>query len=152
MIRYALKCSKDHGFDSWFQSAEAFDKLRLRGLVTCMVCGDKTIAKSLMAPSVRPARNVARNVALPEAPAKPVRPLSEPANQLETAIAAMRRQIEENSDYVGMSFAAEARRIHAGTAPERSIWGEARPDEARALIEDGVAVAPLPFIPARKTN
>jgi hypothetical protein len=64
----------------------------------------------------------------------------------------MRRKVEENSEYVGMNFAAEARAIHEGAAPERSIYGETKPDEARALIEDGIPVAPLPFMPARKTN
>ena len=67
-------------------------------------------------------------------------------------IAALRRQIEENSEYVGMNFAAEARAIHAGDAPERAIHGEAKPDEARAMIEEGLPVAPLPFLPARKVN
>lgn len=71
---------------------------------------------------------------------------------METVFAAMRKQVEENSEYVGMNFVAEARRIHDGDAPERSIYGEAKPDEARRLIEDGVPVAPLPFMPARKVN
>ncbi|HSF62903.1 MAG TPA: DUF1178 family protein, partial [Paracoccaceae bacterium] len=64
----------------------------------------------------------------------------------------LRREVEANSEYVGVEFATEARRIHAGTAPERAIYGEARPEEARKLIEDGVPVAPLPFLPARKVN
>ncbi|RYI26073.1 MAG: DUF1178 family protein, partial [Acetobacteraceae bacterium] len=98
----------------------------------------------LMAPAVRPARKSA---------AAPGRPdLSAPASDLEAKIAALRRQIEENSEYVGMNFAAEARAIHSGDAPERAIYGEAKPDEARAMIEEGLAVAPLPFLPARKVN
>ena len=75
-----------------------------------------------------------------------------PASAIEEKIAALRRQIEENSEYVGLNFAAEARRIHSGDAPERSIHGEAKPDEARQMIEDGLPVAPLPFLPARKVN
>lgn len=147
MIRYTLKCSNDHSFDSWFQSANAFDGLAARGLVSCAVCGVMTVAKSLMAPAVRPARNVAE-----PATAKPTGPLSTPEGQMEEALAALRREVEANSEYVGMNFATEARRIHAGNAPERAIYGEAKPDEARKLIEDGVPVAPLPFVPARKTN
>lgn len=64
----------------------------------------------------------------------------------------MRKQVEENSDYVGLNFAAEARQMHDGTLPPRAIYGEAKPEEARQLIEDGVPVAPLPFMPKRKTN
>ena len=145
MIRYAIKCSADHTFDSWFQSATAFEALRGAGHVSCPNCGSTTVEKGLMAPAVR----------LSEAavmPAVPDRPLEAPGTDVEAALAALRRQIEANSDYVGLNFAAEARRIHAGEAPERSIYGEARADEARALIEDGVPVAPLPFVPGRKTN
>jgi hypothetical protein len=152
MIRYRLSCAKEHGFDSWFQNAAAFDSLRAAGRVACPVCGDSTVDKVLMAPAVRPARTAASPG--PEAPAvRPAdRPLGDPQTDLETAIAALRRQIEENSDYVGMNFVAEARRMHAGEAPERAIHGEARPEEARQLLEEGVPVAPLPFLPQRKVN
>lgn len=144
MIRYALTCANDHGFESWFQSAEAFDRLAAAGHVACVTCGSTDIAKTLMAPAVRPAR-----AAAPEAEA---RPLSTPRTPAEEALAEIRRRIEENSDYVGLNFAAEARAMHEGTIPERSIYGEARPDDARKLVEDGIPVAPLPFRPARKAN
>ena len=147
MIRYALKCDRGHGFESWFQSGEAFDKVRAIGLVTCPDCGSASVEKALMGPRVRPARNRA---------AAP-RPLSDappdtPPDQREKALAELRRRIEEGSEYVGMSFAAEARAIQDGSAPERSIWGEARIDEARRLVEDGIPVAPLPFRPRSKSN
>lgn len=146
MIRYDLVCAKGHRFDSWFQSAAAFDALRGAGRIACPVCSATTVEKALMAPAVRPARQTAG-----PAPAGPA-DLRTPQSDLEAALAALRRQIEENSDYVGLNFAAEARRMHAGEVPERAIHGEARPDEARQLIEDGVPVAPLPFLPARKVN
>lgn len=145
MIRYTLKCANSHEFDSWFQSSEAFDALQRSGHVGCAICGSADVEKSLMAPAVHPSREVAE----PQAGA---RPLSAPASDIEAALAELRRQVEQNSDYVGVNFVAEARRIHAGEAPERSIYGEARPDEARKLLEDGVPVAPLPFIPPRKAN
>ena len=142
MIRYALSCKDGHAFESWFKSAAAFDGLAASGHVACPVCGTPEVTKSLMAPAVAHA-------------AKPVPPapsLSEPANPMEEAMRALRRQVEENSEYVGVNFVTEARRIHDGDAPERAIYGEARPEEAKRLIEDGVPVAPLPFFPARKTN
>lgn len=148
MIRYSLKCPDDHGFESWFQSASAFDDLAERALISCPICGLSTVEKSLMAPAVRPARSA--NAAPKSDAAKG--PLSAPGTELEAALAALRRDIEQNSEYVGLNFAAEARRIHAGSAPERAIFGEAKADEARKLIEDGIPVAPLPFLPARKTN
>jgi hypothetical protein len=145
MIRYAIKCSADHSFDSWFQSAAAYEALKGAGHVSCPVCGSTTVEKGLMAPAVR-VSDTGEMAAVPD------RPLAAPGTDVEAALAALRRQIEANSDYVGLNFAAEARRIHAGDAPERSIYGEARADDARALIEDGVPVAPLPFVPGRKTN
>jgi hypothetical protein len=139
MIRYALTCFEKHEFDSWFQSAEAYDRLRGAGLVSCSICGSTEVEKVLMAPAVRLARGA-------------VAPLAAPSSPVEEAFAKMRRAVEENSEYVGMNFAAEARAIHDGDAPHRSIYGEAKAEEARSLIEDGVPVAPLPFMPNRKTN
>lgn len=144
MIQYSLKCDDDHGFESWFASAEAFDRLRSAGQISCPVCGSMRVEKALMAPSVRPARNKAE----PQA----TRPLNTPVSDVEKAISELRKQVEQNADYVGLNFAAEARAIHDGKVAARSIYGEARPDEARKLIEDGVPVAPLPFLPQRKTN
>lgn len=145
MIRYALKCRDDHAFESWFQNAAAYDALAAAGHVACPVCGSADVEKSLMAPSV-----AVKSGATPAVPARP--DLSTPSNPLEEAMTALRRQIEDKSEYVGMNFATEARRIHQGDAPERAIYGEARPDEAKKLIEDGVPVAPLPFLPGRKAN
>lgn len=139
MIRYTLNCAAGHGFDSWFQSAEAVEKLLGAGHVTCPTCGVATVTKALMAPSVQPARRATA-------------PLRDPATDQEAALAALRAEVEAKSEYVGMNFVAEARAMHDGDTPERSIYGEARPEEAIKLLEDGVPVAPLPFMPLRKTN
>jgi len=135
MIRYDLVCAADHRFDSWFSSAAGFETLRSAGHVICPTCGIGAVEKALMAPSVATDR-----------------PISTPRDGREAALAALRQKVEQGSEYVGMNFAAEARAIHDGDAPERSIYGEAKPDEARALIEDGVPVAPLPFMPTRKAH
>jgi hypothetical protein len=154
MIRYTLSCDKGHTFESWFASAAACDGLIEAGRVACLECGSTVVEKALMTPSVNhgTAAPAAEPKPAADTPNKKPGPLSAPQTPLEQALAALRKEIEAKSDYVGLNFAAEARAIHAGEAPERSIFGEARPDEARALIEDGVPVAPLPFLPARKTN
>lgn len=139
MIQYALKCDGDHSFDSWFQSAAAFDKLAGAGLLQCAVCGSAKVSKAVMAPRV-------------SVGSEDNRPLSAPPTAAEQAMAEVRKKIEENADYVGKGFVAEARAIHDGTAPERAIYGEARVADAKKLIEDGVPVAPLPFGPPRKVN
>lgn len=144
MIRYALTCAEAHEFESWFASASAYDGLRGAGHVTCPVCGSSDVEKALMAPQVRPARKAAQKPANTS--------LSKPETAQEAALAELRRKVEENSDYVGGSFVSEARRMHDGEIPHRSIYGEARLDEAKKLLEDGVPVAPLPFTPRRKAN
>ncbi len=142
MIRYALKCDKGHGFESWFASASAYETLAAQGHVTCPECGSAQVSKAMMAPSLGSAGQKA--AAAPAA-------APEPADRA-AMLKRLRAEIEANSEYVGMSFAAEARRMHEGDAPERSIYGEARPEEARALIDDGIPVAPLPFVPDRQRN
>lgn len=136
MVRYSLSCADGHRFESWFQSANAYDDLAARGLLSCAECGSSKVEKALMAPTVSSGRE----------------DLAKPQHPREAMLAAMRRHVEENSDYVGLSFAAEARKIHAGESPERNIWGEAKPDEAKALLEEGIPVAPLPFVPKRQAN
>lgn len=113
-----------------------------------------------MAPRVRPARSAGAKPAqapvasasLPKAKETAAPTLSAPNSDDEKALSDMKKHVEANSDYVGMNFASEARKIHEGDAPERAIYGEAKPEEAIKLIEDGVPVAPLPFIPKRKAN
>jgi hypothetical protein len=129
MIRFHLKCDQNHQFESWFQSNDAFDKLAQKGLVACAICGSVEVSKSVMAPAV----------ATKGAPA-------------EHPLAALRRKVEESADYVGASFATEARAIHDGDAPDRPIYGEARPEDARRLLQDGIPVLPLPFVPAKKSH
>lgn len=138
MIQFSLRCDEDHRFDSWFQSARAFDKLHASGMISCIVCGSTKIEKALMAPKIRDSRAGKSVTQNPDVTAQ--------------ALANLKKQVEQNSEYVGMNFAREARDIHDGLSPERSIYGEAKPDEARKLIEDGVKVAPLPFVPGRKSN
>ena len=142
MIRFSLKCSKDHSFESWFQSSEAYEKLVAAGLLSCVECGDGQIVKSLMAPKVSTSK----------AKAKAETSLTTPISDVEKALVKLKTEIEANSEYVGMNFAIEARAMHDGEQPARSIYGEAKPEEAKALIEDGIRVAPLPFMPTRQIN
>lgn len=135
MIRYNLKCADGHEFDAWFASSEAFDQQLAEGRVRCAICGAGDVQKALMAPS---------RAAAPD--------LSAPASEAERALADLRAHIEANSEDVGSRFVREARAMHEGAIPERQIHGQARLDEAKALIEDGIPVAPLPFMPKGKAN
>jgi hypothetical protein len=138
MIHYNLTCHNSHSFDGWYASSGGFDRLLAAGQITCVVCGSVRVEKALMAPAVVPHADKTT--------------LTAPRNTAEQALAALRKKVETESEYVGMNFVTEARAIHAGDAPERAIYGEARFEEAKALLEDGVPVAPLPFTPNRKAN
>jgi len=138
MVRYALKCAAGHDFESWFASAAAYDGLSAAHRLECLVCGSTEVEKALMAPGVRPAERAAS--------------LRGAETDREKAFAKLRAEVEKSSDYVGLEFAAEARAMHEGAKPHRSIYGEAKFEEAKALLEDGVPVAPLPFRPRAKSN
>lgn len=143
MIRFALKCDNDHRFESWFQSGEAFETLLARDLVGCPDCGSVAIVKDLMAPKVRPGRDKGD---------APKTMTNAPDPDIARALKKLRKHVESTSDYVGPKFASEARAMHEGDIPHRPIYGEARADEAKKLVEDGVPALPLPFVPRQKTN
>ncbi|MEM0923106.1 MAG: DUF1178 family protein [Pseudomonadota bacterium] len=132
MILYRLICAEGHEFESWFASSSSFEEQQAAGLISCACCGSTEIERSLMAPAVRPGGKSAA--------------LTEPADQKAAMLAKLRRKIEAESDYVGPEFAEEARRINLGEAEARGIWGEASGEEAKSLIEDGIPIAPLPFM------
>lgn len=141
MIRYTLQCENEHRFESWFASAEAFEALERSGHLACPDCGASKVAKTLMSPGVSTSR---KKAAAPD--------LAKPEDDRAKALAALRKKVEAESDYVGLKFASEARAMHDGDIPHRSIYGEAKAEDAKKLIEDGVPVAPLPFMPKAKTN
>ncbi|MFL4470532.1 DUF1178 family protein [Tateyamaria armeniaca] len=147
MIKYTLKCDDGHAFESWFASASAFESLSVAGHLACVTCGSSKVEKAIMTPRVSTCKskpNIA--AALPSDT-----PDKAPSDVAET-LSKMRSAVESSATYVGKDFAREARDMHLGDVPDRPIWGEANAKEAKALIDDGVPVAPLPFIPTRKVN
>jgi hypothetical protein len=140
MIKYALSCEQGHEFEGWFGSSADYDAQAGRGLLSCPVCASSNVGKQIMAPAV--AGTSKRH--LDEAPAGGKRQM------MMEAMAQVRRHVEDTFDYVGDTFAREARAIHEGKSEERGIYGEATPAEVKGLVEDGVPVAPLPPEPPKK--
>ena len=135
MIRYALLCEHDHDFEGWFGASADYDDQSARGLIGCPACGSRGVKKQIMAPAVAGTK------------AQKAAPATEPAQMQAVMMEAMgqvRAHVEANFDYMGDAFASEARAIHEGRSEERGIYGEATPTEVKALVEDGVKVAPLP--------
>ena len=149
MIRYSLVCAAEHGFESWFPSSDSYDAQVERGLVACPVCDSTRVTKALMAPALgRPVREPAPTVPATTPPVEaPVTMIAEPERQMRAMLRAFREHVTANSEPVGARFPEEARKIHYGEAEGRSIYGQASPAEARALIEEGIDVAPLPIMP-----
>ena len=141
MIRYALTCDHEHEFEGWFGSSKDFDDQQGRGLVECPMCASKMVRKQIMAPAVAGTKRSLR-----ETP-----PANAQAMMMEAA-GRLRQHVEENFDDVGDAFAVEARAIHEGRAEDRGIYGQAKPEEVRELVQDGVPVAPLPPEPPKKTD
>lgn len=154
MIRYSLRCEQDHTFDSWFQSSSAYDTQVKRKLVSCPVCGSDSIEKAIMAPRIVGKKGRGKAPAPVEAPAPADAPATEPTSlmmaqeqELRAKIKELRDHIVKNADNVGERFPNEARAMHYGDKEHRPIYGEASPEEARALIDEGVEVSPLPTLP-----
>ncbi len=149
MIRYRLTCPDTHEFEAWFSSSAAYDKQAKAGHVTCPECGSNKVEKTLMAPNVATSRK--KDAAREKAKAATARPVASqmPAEMLEM-MRKIRDHVRENADYVGDKFAEEARKIHYEESEARGIYGEATPDEAQALHEEGIAVHPLPLLPEDK--
>ena len=135
MIKYALACEHEHGFEGWFGSSDDYDAQSARGLLSCPVCASQAVRKQIMAPAVAgtKAQKADGGAATPQMQA-----------MMMEAMGQVRRHVEDNFDYVGDTFAKEARAIHEGTSEDRGIYGEASPKEVQALKEDGIRVAPLP--------
>ena len=156
MIHYNLRCERGHAFESWFQSSAAYESQEKRKLVNCPVCGSAKVERAIMAPRIvgKKGRNKAEAEPVTAVPADTAAPASTPTpllmaqeRELRAKLKELRDHIVKNADNVGERFPNEARKMHYGDIEHRPIYGEASPDEARALIEEGVEVSPLPVLP-----
>ena len=159
MIRYTLRCERDHNFESWFQDSAAYDSQVKRRLVSCPVCDSVKVEKAIMAPRIvgKKGRERAEPVSAP-APTAPAADAPAPTpgatplmmaqeRELRAKLKELRDHIVKNADNVGEKFPNEARKMHYGEIEHRPIYGEASPEEAKSLIDEGVEVSPLPVLP-----
>ena len=146
MIHYQLRCSADHAFDGWFRDSAGFDRQVELGLVACPECGTTAVNRALMAPRIGKRRRMVDDAAA--APVKTEQKISTAVpDEVRAMLQKLRADIERNCDYVGPSFADEARRIHTGAAEARGIYGESTPEQAEALADEGIDVARIPWVP-----
>ena len=152
MIRYNLRCERGHAFESWFQSSQAYEIQEKRKLVNCPSCGSAKVERAIMAPQIVSKKSRDRAAPVPTATADATVPASTPLmmaqeRELRAKLRELRDHIVKNADNVGERFPNEARKMHYGDIEHRPIYGEASPEEARSLIDEGVEVSPLPVLP-----
>ena len=160
MIRYNLRCEQGHAFESWFQSSAAYESQEKRQLVNCPACGSAKVERAIMAPQIvskkgrEPSRDQEAPAAVPvPAPVAPTDAatstplLMAQERELRAKLKELRDHIVKNADNVGDRFPNEARKMHYGEIEHRPIYGEASPEEAKSLIDEGVEVSPLPVLP-----
>lgn len=155
MIVFDLSCADGHRFEGWFGSSADYDDQQARGLLECPHCGSGEVSKAPMAPAV-PAKGNQRQEVLPPQAAQPMAntPMPPQVQQALAALAKAQAEALKRSTWVGAKFAEESRAMHYGERDEAPIHGQATLAEAKALIEEGVPVAPLPFpvAPPEKLN
>lgn len=160
MIHYQLRCADSHEFDGWFKDSGNFERQAKRGLIACPVCANTRVDRALMAPRLHKKgrggepviahetrHETQVEVTAPPPPALPQAAGGVLPDQVRAVLHKLRAEVEKNCDYVGTEFATEARKIHAGQAAPRGIYGETTPDEAEALADDGIDVASIPWLP-----
>jgi len=142
MIVFDLACAEQgHVFEGWFGSSDDYETQRAKGWLACPMCGSADVAKAVMAPRVAAKGNQRRDTT----PVTLANDAPDKMREMMRVLADAQTRALEGSDYVGPRFADEARAMHLGEAEHRAIHGQASADEAKALIDEGVAVAPLPF-------
>ncbi|GAA0727560.1 DUF1178 family protein [Sphingomonas japonica] len=132
MIVFDLRCANDHVFESWFGSSASYADQRDRGLIACPICGVCDVDKAVMAPAIGAKGNRA---------CQPI----DPRKAMLAALAKAQAKALEGSEYVGPAFSDRARAMHLGESPTAPIHGQASLEQARALVDEGVAIAPLPL-------
>jgi hypothetical protein len=135
VITYNLRCAMGHVFEGWFKDSATYESQASTGELSCPTCGDESISKAIMAPSVKGTVTKAKGAS---------EPTPEQRAQLRQYVSGYRKFIQDNADYVGKQFPEEARKIHYGESEERHIYGESTVAEAKELIEEGVKIAPMP--------
>jgi hypothetical protein len=145
MIVFDLKCSADHVFEAWFGSSVSYEDQRVRGLIACPFCNSSEVTKAVMAPNIAAKGNRTQEVLPAVQPVASVPTAPAEIKAFLAAAVAVQAKMLEKSEWVGRSFADKARAMDAGDLPHSIIHGEVTKDEAKSLIDDGVAVTPLPF-------
>jgi len=138
MIRYSLRCEQDHDFDMWFADSATFDALVQDDHVMCPECGSAQVRKALMAPGIAKGQQAR---AVPDAPAR---------REIAKMISEYRAKVMAETTDVGRRFPEKVRDMHEGLIDHAPVRGQATPEEAKSLVEDGIGILPIPVEPPKE--
>jgi|TARA_B110000444_G_C18633507_1_gene497998 hypothetical protein len=136
MIKYTLKCHKEHEFESWFSDSKEFDKLNKKRLLECIYCNSKKIAKSIMAPRVKGANLEIKSLDLIEK--------KSPDKKIE--LIKLREYVEKNFEFVGNNFKEKVREIYYDKKSNKSIYGTTSEEDREELADEGIELLSIPWI------
>ncbi len=136
MIKYILKCHKDHEFESWFSNSEEFEKLNKKKLLECIYCSSKKICKSIMSPMISNSEKKDRNIELIEKNIKDER----------NKLLKLRKYIENNFNFVGKDFSKKVREVYYDKKNNKAIYGTTTPEEREELAEEGIDLLSIPWV------
>ena len=136
MIKYNLKCDRDHEFESWFFDSKEFDKLKKKKLLECIYCSSNKIQKSIMSPMISGAKLQEENMGL-----RDQKLLDEKDKLLK-----LRGYIEKNFEFVGNKFSEKVREIYYDQKTKKSIYGTTTPKQRKELSEEGINLISIPWV------
>jgi hypothetical protein len=136
MIKYILKCNKNHEFESWFSNSEEFDKLNKRQLLECIYCSSKKISKSIMSPMISNLSNKKEKI----------EEIDKGIKEEKNKLFQLRKYIETNFDYVGKDFSKKVREVYYDKKNKKAIYGTTTPEERKELVEEGIDLLSIPWI------
>lgn len=135
MIKYNLKCHKNHEFESWFSNSKEFDKLNKKNLLECIYCSSKKIKKSIMAPMITNSRKEEQ-----------IEIINSEFKKEKNELLKLRKYIEKNFDYVGKDFSKKVREVYYDKKNKRAIYGKATPEEKKELADEGIDLLSIPWV------
>jgi hypothetical protein len=136
MIKYNLKCHKDHEFESWFSNSKEFDNLNKKELLECIYCSSKKISKSIMAPMISNSKKNEEQIEI----------INQDLNSEKNQLLKLRKYIEKNFDYVGKDFSKKVREVYYDKKSKKAIYGSASKKEREELAEEGIDLLSIPWV------
>ena len=135
MIKYNLKCDKNHEFESWFSDSNEFEKLKKKKLLECIYCSSNEICKSIMAPMISVTKKKSQ-----------LKNLEKKFKNQKKQLIQLRKYIENNFEFVGENFSKKVREIYYDKKSKKTIYGTTTQKERKELADEGIDLISVPWV------